>query len=56
MPNKVETLNKLAFSFLWNRKPDVLKRESPLNTFANESLNIVDFKREYLILPNLISC
>ena len=56
MPNKVEKLNKLTFSFLWNRKPDGLKRESPINTFANEGLNIVDRKIEYSILPNWMSC
>ena len=35
-------LRKLAFPFLWNSKPEVLKRESLLNTFADGCLNIVD--------------
>ena len=35
-------LNKLAFPFLWNSKPEALQRESLLNTFADGCLNIVD--------------
>ena len=45
MPKNVgEKLNKLAFTFLWNNKPEALKRESLLNTYANGGLNIVDIK------------
>ena len=32
---------KLAYPFLWNSKPEALKRESLLNTFADGSVNIV---------------
>ena len=45
MPKKVEQkLNKLAFTFLWNNKPEALERESLLNTYADGGLNIVDIK------------
>ena len=39
--NKVEQIKKLAHPFLWNSKPEALKRESLLNTFADGSVNIV---------------
>ena len=41
VPNKVEQIKKLAYPFLWNSKPETLKRESLLNTFADGSVNIV---------------
>jgi hypothetical protein len=45
MPKNAENkLNKLAFTFLWNNKPEALKRESLLNTYADGGLNIVDIK------------
>jgi hypothetical protein len=45
MPKNVgKKLNKLAFTFLWNNKPEALKRESLVNTFADGGLNIVDIK------------
>ena len=34
-------IKKLAHPFLWNSKPEALKRESLLNTFADGSVNIV---------------
>ena len=45
MPKNVETkLDKLAFTFLWNNKPEALKRESLVNTYADGGLNIVHIK------------
>ena len=41
VPNKVEQKKKLAYPFLWNSKPEALKRESLLNTFADGIVNIV---------------
>ena len=35
---------KLAFPFLWNSKPEALKRKSLLSTFADGGLNIVDIR------------
>ena len=35
------TKKKLAYPFLCNSKPEALKRESLLNTFADGSVNIV---------------
>ena len=35
---------KVAFSFLWNSKPDALQRDSLLNTFADGGLNIIYIK------------
>ena len=35
---------KLAFPFLWNSKPEALKRKSLLNTFADGGLNIVNIR------------
>ena len=32
----------MAFPFLWNSKPEALKRKSLLNTFADGGLNVVD--------------
>jgi hypothetical protein len=40
----VETLKKMAYPFIWHSKPKALKRESLLNTFADEGLNIVDIR------------
>ena len=37
-------MNTLAFLFVWIRKPEALKRESLLNTFADGGLNIVDIR------------
>ena len=34
----------MAFPFLWNSKPEALKRKSLLNTFADGGLNIVDIR------------
>ena len=34
----------MAFPFLWNSKPETLKRKSLLNTFADEGLNVVDIR------------
>ena len=43
MPKKVEnTLNKLIFSFLWNNKPEAIKRATLIHTFINGGLNIID--------------
>ena len=41
---KVEKLKTMAYPFLWNSKPVALKRESLLNTFADEGLDIVDIR------------
>ena len=37
-------VNKLAFPFLWNSKPEALQRDSLLNVFADGGLNIIDIK------------
>ena len=34
----------MAFPYLWNSKPEALKRKSLLNTFADGVLNIVDLR------------
>ena len=34
----------MAFPFLWNSKPEALKRKSLLNTFAEGGFNIVDIR------------
>jgi len=45
MPQRVEQkLNKLIFTFLWNKQPEALKRETLYNTFLNGGLNIIDIK------------
>ena len=44
LPNKVETLKTMAYPFISHSKPKALKRESLLNTFADEGLNIVDIR------------
>ena len=44
LTNVGKKLNKLAFTFLWNNKPEALKRESLVNTYADGGLNIVDIK------------
>ena len=37
-------IENMAYPFIWHSKPKALKRESLLNTFADEGLNIVDIR------------
>ena len=39
-----------AFPFLWNSKPEALKRKSLLNTFADGGLNVVDITTKIVYL------
>ena len=40
----------MAFPFLWNSKPEALKRKSLLNTFPDGGLNIVDIRTKIVSL------
>ena len=45
MPESIlKRLNKLIFNFLWNGKPEAIKRETLYNSFDKGGLNVVDIK------------
>ena len=41
--------NGISIYLIWHSKPKALKRESLLNTFADECLNTVDIRTKYNI-------
>ena len=45
---------KLEFPFLWNSKPEALKRDSLLNTFADGGLNIIDIRTKSIYQTNYV--
>lgn len=42
--NIITNINKLIYSFIWNNKPDKIKRDVLINTFENGGLNLPHFE------------